>query len=77
MVAVNIVDVVDIVADLIETHSGQWNKDREGNVVMRKPTTDLAHFVHLCDYIASRRFIRYDMDGLVYRKRYCNGEKNK
>ena len=73
----NKVTTVNIVADLIETHSGQWNKDREGNEVMRKPTTDLAHFVHLCDYIASRRFIRYDMDSLVYRKRYNNGETNK
>lgn len=48
---------VNIICELIETHMGQWNTDFDGNVVMRKPETDIEQFVHMCDYLASRKTI--------------------
>ena len=45
------------VSDLIRSHMGPWNKDREGNVIMPVPKTNEELLIHLCDYIASRNFL--------------------
>lgn len=50
------------IAMCIETHSGQWNMDRDGNVIAEKPKTKLQEFVHLCDYIASRDYLEFDIN---------------
>lgn len=47
----------EFVSDLILTHMGPWNTDREGNVLMPVPKTREELLVHLCDYMSSRRFI--------------------
>ncbi len=40
----------------IRAHMGQWNHDyRSGKKVAPVPLTDLEKFVHLCDYLASRK----------------------
>lgn len=49
-------EVCDVVF-LIETHHGQW--DYFGK--MPRPETSAQQFVHLCDYIASRRNISIDL----------------
>ena len=48
---------VETVVSLIETHHGQW--DYYGK--MPRPKTDSQQFVHLCDYIASRKNIAVDI----------------
>lgn len=50
------------IAMCIKTHSGQWNMDRDGNVIAEKPKTKLQEFVHLCDYIASRNYLTFDIN---------------
>lgn len=50
------------IAMCIETHSGQWNMDRNGNVVAEKTKTETQKFVHLCDYIASRDYLVFNID---------------
>ena len=45
------------VSDLIRSHMGPWNKDKEGNVIMPVPKTNEELLIHLCDYIASRNFL--------------------
>lgn len=45
----------DIVRHLIETHMGQWTKDNTGKEILRKPQSEAQKFIHLCDYLASRR----------------------
>ena len=57
------------IAMCIETHSGQWNMDRDGNVIAEKPKTKLQEFVHLCDYIASRNYLEFDINFL---EKYVN-----
>ena len=46
----------DFVADLIASHMGQWNKTR-GGTEMPTPQTPDQKFVHLCDYLASRKYV--------------------
>ena len=50
------VEVANICA-LILSHMGQWNTDRQGRELMPKPHSEAEKFVHLCDYLASRKFI--------------------
>ena len=45
------------VSSLILTHMGPWNKDRSGKAIMPVPKTREELLVHLCDYMASRKFL--------------------
>lgn len=51
----------DTINSLIETHMGYWTTDKDGKEVLQPPTTPLQQFVHLCDYIASRKCIEVDV----------------
>lgn len=42
---------------MLKSHMGQWNKNKEGNEVLPIPKNNLEKFVHLCDFLASRKFI--------------------
>lgn len=50
------------IADMVASHMGQWNTDRNDNVVRPKPDNDNKNFVHLCDYLASRKFLEFNFD---------------
>lgn len=52
------------VADCIASHSGQWNTNRKGEEILPKPTTPYQQIVHLCDYLASRRYLNFDFSVL-------------
>lgn len=43
------------IIDLIETHMGQWTMVDKGDTELDTPRTNQQAFVHLCDYIASRK----------------------
>ena len=45
----------DYVVELIASHMGQWNKPK--SMEMPVPETPDQKFVHLCDYLASRKYI--------------------
>lgn len=70
------------VSDLIRSHMGPWNKDREGNVIMPVPKTREELLIHLCDYIASRNFLNVTFENneivdSVDRVKSLSLEKNK
>lgn len=48
------------IADCIASHSGQWNTNRKGEEILPKPITVYQQIVHLCDYLASRRYLNFD-----------------
>ena len=43
--------------DVIKTHMGSWTKDYNGNEVLEPPKTKYQNFVHMCDFLASRKCI--------------------
>ena len=45
----------DIIKGNIQSHMGQWNKDRSGKEILPLPATREQFFVHQCDYLASRK----------------------
>ena len=48
---------LDFVGRAISSHMGPWNKDFNGNVVLPVPKTKYENFVHMCDYLASRKYL--------------------
>jgi len=55
----------DAICDIIETHMGPWNKNREGVEILDVPDTELQKFAHLCDFLASRACIEVDVTDRV------------
>ena len=51
------IEMFDILCGAIASHMGQWNVSHYSPVCLPLPKTPLEHFVHLCDYLASRKFI--------------------
>ena len=47
----------DVVGNLIESHMGQWNTCKWNNIELPEPITVPQQFVHICDYLASRKFL--------------------
>jgi len=51
---------INLLCSMIETHMGEWTKDYSGNEVLEKPHNKYQKFVHMCDYLASRKFIKIE-----------------
>ena len=50
------------VSDAIKTHMGPWTKDYKGNEVLEKPVTKYQKMLHMCDYLASRKYLDIEFD---------------
>lgn len=48
-------DEIEFMATCIESHMGQWSTDRKSSVVLPKPMNAYQEFIHLADYLASRK----------------------
>lgn len=46
---------IDLICNMVKSHMGQWNANKYSKIVLLKPNTQLEKFVHLCDYLASRK----------------------
>ena len=45
------------------THMGQWTSDyKTGKEVLEKPKTGIQNFIHMCDYLASRKSIEINFE---------------
>lgn len=56
-------DEVEFVANVIESHMGQWNTDRRSKTVLPLPENKYQKLLHLADYLASRKDIEVIFDG--------------
>jgi hypothetical protein len=60
---------LQFVMDAIESHMGKWNLDYKTNQeIMPKPSTKFQKFVHLADYLASRKCLEMNFDVSVLRE---------
>lgn len=55
-------EFVSTVTRLIASHMGQWNTCRWDKVVLPKPEEEDEVFVHVCDYLASRKYLEYQFE---------------
>lgn len=51
-----------LVCEVIKTHMGPWTTDYQGKEVLEKPKTKYQSFVHMCDYLASKKCIEIQFD---------------
>lgn len=52
----------DIIINAIRTHMGKWSENNYSKFILERPVGKLQRFVHLCDYIASRKFLNMDLE---------------
>lgn len=62
--------VIPLVHGAIASHMGQWNSAPYAKgVVLPTPKCGIERFVHVCDYLASRKFLIFDFDKYDYNSR--------
>lgn len=54
------ISLVDIIRSSIESHMGQWNTNKYSNVELPTPVSKIERFVHMCDYLASRKCLEFN-----------------
>lgn len=55
-------ETAEFIASLIRCHMGPWNKNKQGDEILPTPVTEFEKFVHLCDYLASRKSLEVKFD---------------
>ena len=55
-------DDAKFIGDVIKTHMGPWTKDYNGNEILERPKTKYQNFVHMCDFLASKKFLQVSFD---------------
>lgn len=53
---------IDFIVAPIRSHMGPWNTNPYSDVVLPVPKTKYEGFVHMCDYLASRKFLEVPFD---------------
>ena len=53
---------LDLVCRCIETHMGPWTRNYKDEEVLSPPKDKYQRFVHMCDYLASRKFLNINFD---------------
>lgn len=53
---------IEFMCNVISSHMGPWNKDFDGNEVLPVPKNKYQNFVHMCDYLASRKAVLFEFD---------------
>ena len=58
---------IDFVTNVISSHMGPWTNDYKGNEVLPAPMNKYQRFVHMCDFLASRKFldIKFENNDIV------------
>jgi hypothetical protein len=53
---------IEKVSSAVASHMGPWNTNNYSEIELPIPKAPMEKFVHMCDYLASRRFINLDFD---------------
>lgn len=58
---------IEFICNCVEKHMGQWTKDYQGNEILERPTSKYERFVHMCDYLSSKKFldVKFENDKIV------------
>ena len=50
-------DEIDFISSAIASHMGPWTTNPYSDVILPKPKNKYQRFVHMCDFLASRKFL--------------------
>lgn len=56
-------DEINLLCAMIESHMGEFNKDYRGNAILPLPQNKYQKFVHMCDFLASKKFLDIKFSG--------------
>ena len=58
---------IEFICKVISSHMGQWNTSPYSDVVLPLPKDKYQRFVHMCDFLASRKFldIKFENNDIV------------
>ena len=48
---------IEFLCHVISSHMGPWNTNNYSNVILPKPSSTHQRFVHMCDFLASKKFL--------------------
>lgn len=55
-------DEISLLKRIISSHMGEWNKSNYSNVELPKPSDKYEFFVHIFDYLSSKKFLDVKFD---------------
>lgn len=53
---------INLLKRVISSHMGQWNRSYYSKVELPKPSDKYEFFVHMCDYLSSKKFLDVKFD---------------
>ena len=53
---------INLITKTINSHMGQWNTNMYSDVILQKPTDKYEFFVHMCDYLSSKKYLDVKFD---------------
>jgi len=53
---------IEFIAECCERHMGEWSSDRKSDAVLPKPENHFHYFLHLADYLSSRKILDMEFD---------------
>ena len=56
---------LDLMAEAIAKHMGQWNTDKKSSIILPKPNEKFSRMLHVADYLASRKCLTMEFDNYV------------
>lgn len=58
---------IKFICECVESHMGEWNVDYNGNEILPLPKNRFQKFVHMCDFLSSRKFldIKFENDKII------------
>lgn len=68
---------IDFLTGCIASHMGEWNTDyRTKKEILPKPEIAAQQLVHLCDWLASRKWLNVDFEDDIYDETTCVAAEN-
>lgn len=56
---------LELIADAISKHMGQWNTDKKSSITLPKPSDKFSRMLHVADYLSSRKSLTMDFDNYI------------
>jgi len=55
-------DDLELLISMVEAHMGKWNTNPYSKKILPKPSNRFQRFVHMCDYLSSKKFLDIKFD---------------
>lgn len=58
-------DTLKVISRMIASHMGQWISNTKSDIILPKPSTEAEKFVHLADYLSSRKCLEFNFNTIL------------